>query len=145
MYIFLSLFKRTYFVQFYWYHPIQCEKNWKERKNWIALLEKRQKRHLGEKTMRGCVRGSWSGRGRRYRRSERYTRGASIEAVSHPESRRLGQFWNVMWPPSRGHLSCSASVDVAPRDITFCPERAERAERAGRKESVWCAKDGKLT
>lgn len=27
-----------------------------------------------------------------------------------------------MWPPSRGHLSCSASVDVAPRDITFCPE-----------------------
>lgn len=32
MYIFLSLFKRTYFVQFHWYHPIQCEKNWKEGK-----------------------------------------------------------------------------------------------------------------
>lgn len=34
-----------------------------------------------------------------------------------------------MWPPSRGHLSCSASVDVAPRDITFCPEAGKSREK----------------
>ena len=45
-----------------------------------------------------------------------------------------------MWPPSRGHLSCSASVDVAPRDIHSVPK--QRTNWTGEKGECLCVKDG---